>query len=173
MFIPRSVHATTTKARKNARISKGWRIFCRQMFSGLSAELLVHSRPLQCPNIDAIYYIRYCTRKISALRTEFLFRFPVYCRPVSLGFSAGIMDEIQPTVNAKAATVLCWNFRPICVSQVPSRNRIVAPARQPTQAGRIDSLESIPGLLKSLKIPSLGSFPESSDTVESERGGGG
>ena len=36
----------------------------------------------------------------------------------------------------------------------PSRNRFVVPARQATEAGGIHSLESIPGLLKSLKIPS-------------------
>ncbi len=34
------------------------------------------------------------------------------------------------------------------------RNRVVVPARQVTQAGRKDSLESISGLPKSLKIPS-------------------
>ncbi len=30
----------------------------------------------------------------------------------------------------------------------PSRNRVFVPARQATKAGRIDSLKSIPGLLK-------------------------
>jgi hypothetical protein len=34
----------------------------------------------------------------------------------------------------------------------PSRNRVVAPARQAAQAGGIDFLESISGLLNSLKI---------------------
>ncbi len=34
----------------------------------------------------------------------------------------------------------------------PSKNRVVVPIRQATKAGGIDSLESIPGLLKSLKI---------------------
>ncbi len=38
-----------------------------------------------------------------------------------------------------------------------ARNRVgigfVVPARQATQAGRIDSLESIPGLFKRFKIP--------------------
>ncbi len=33
--------------------------------------------------------------------------------------------------------------------------RLSYPARQATEAGGIDCLESIPGLLKSLKIPSL------------------
>ncbi len=37
----------------------------------------------------------------------------------------------------------------------PSRNRIVVPARQATKAGRIDYMESILGLLKSLKILAL------------------
>ncbi len=49
--------------------------------------------------------------------------------------------------------IQCWNFRTIYGGQEPSRNRIVVPARQATQAGGIDSLESIPGLLYSLKIP--------------------
>jgi hypothetical protein len=35
------------------------------------------------------------------------------------------------------------------------RNRAAVPARQATQAGGIDFLESIPGLLKSFKISSL------------------
>ncbi len=39
--------------------------------------------------------------------------------------------------------------------QEPSRNRVVVPARRTTQAGGIDSLESILGLLKSLKIRAL------------------
>jgi hypothetical protein len=34
----------------------------------------------------------------------------------------------------------------------PSRNRVFVPARQATQSGGIGSLESILGLLKSLKI---------------------
>ncbi len=37
----------------------------------------------------------------------------------------------------------------------PSRIRVIVPGHQATQAGEIDSLESIPGLLKSLKITSL------------------
>jgi hypothetical protein len=36
--------------------------------------------------------------------------------------------------------------------QAPNRNRVVVPARQATPAGGIDSLELVPGLLKSLKI---------------------
>ncbi len=38
------------------------------------------------------------------------------------------------------------------------RNRVVVPARQATQAGGIDTLESIPGLHKSLKIPALDTY---------------
>jgi hypothetical protein len=47
-----------------------------------------------------------------------------------------------------------WNFRTIYGGKEPSRNRFVSyrPIKA-TQAGGIDSLESIPGLLKSLKIP--------------------
>ncbi len=41
----------------------------------------------------------------------------------------------------------CWNFRTVYEGQELSRNRVVVPARQATQAGGIDSLESIPGLL--------------------------
>jgi hypothetical protein len=37
----------------------------------------------------------------------------------------------------------------------PSRKMVIAPARQVTEDGGIDSLESIPGLLISLKIPAL------------------
>jgi hypothetical protein len=37
----------------------------------------------------------------------------------------------------------------------PSRNRVVVPARQATQPGGIGSLETILGLLKSLKIRAL------------------
>jgi hypothetical protein len=49
---------------------------------------------------------------------------------------------------------LCWNFRTIHRGEEPSRNRVVVPARHYI-CWRNDSLESIPGLLKSLKIPSL------------------
>jgi hypothetical protein len=38
----------------------------------------------------------------------------------------------------------------------PSRNRVVVPARQTNQAGGVGSLESILGLLNSLKIRALG-----------------
>ncbi len=37
--------------------------------------------------------------------------------------------------------------------QEPSRKRVLVPARQATEAGGIDSLESISGLHRSLKIP--------------------
>ncbi len=37
----------------------------------------------------------------------------------------------------------------------PTINSVTVPARQATQAGRIDTLESIPGLLKSWKIRAL------------------
>jgi hypothetical protein len=37
----------------------------------------------------------------------------------------------------------------------PSSNRVVVPARQATQAGGLDTLESIPGFFKSLKIAPL------------------
>ncbi len=55
---------------------------------------------------------------------------------------------------------LCWNFRTIYGGQEPSRNRVVVPARQVTQAGETDSLESVSGLIKSLNIPLL-SFMQS------------
>ncbi len=47
------------------------------------------------------------------------------------------------------------DFIPTYGGQEPRRNRVVTPARQAKQAGGIDSLESIPWLLKSFKIPSL------------------
>ncbi len=46
----------------------------------------------------------------------------------------------------------CWNLRTTYGGKEPSRNRVVVPARQATKAGGIVSLESIPGLHKSLKI---------------------
>ena len=46
-------------------------------------------------------------------------------------------------------------FRTNLWGQEPSRNRVVVPARQVTQADGIESLKSIPGLLKSLIIPPL------------------
>ncbi len=46
-----------------------------------------------------------------------------------------------------------WNFlNSLWGLKEPSTRRVAVPTRQATQAGRIDSLESIPGLLKSLKI---------------------
>ncbi len=52
-------------------------------------------------------------------------------------------------------TILCWNFKTIYGGQEPSINSVVVPACQATQAGGSDSLESIPGLLKSFKIRTL------------------
>jgi hypothetical protein len=43
---------------------------------------------------------------------------------------------------------LCWNCLTTYESWEPIRNRVVVPARQATQSGGIDSLESILGLLK-------------------------
>ncbi len=60
----------------------------------------------------------------------------------------------------------CWNFRTINGDYEPSRNRVVVPERKGildclyrvlgiNSSDGINSSESIPGLLKSLKIPSL------------------
>ncbi len=56
--------------------------------------------------------------------------------------------------RSRYITLQCWNFRTTYGGQAPSRNWVVVSARQATQASGIDSMESIPGLLKSLKIPS-------------------
>ncbi len=40
-------------------------------------------------------------------------------------------------------------------TEEPSRNKLIIPARQATYAGGIDSLESILGFIKSLKIRAL------------------
>jgi len=50
---------------------------------------------------------------------------------------------------------LCLNFRTIYGGLEPCRNRVVVPARQAIRPGGIGSLESIFGLLKSLKIRAL------------------
>ncbi len=55
----------------------------------------------------------------------------------------------------------CWNFKTIYESQ--NRNRVVVPAREATQAGGINTLESIPGLLKKIL----------KTVLDVERGGGG
>jgi hypothetical protein len=52
-------------------------------------------------------------------------------------------------------TDLGWNFRTIYRGQEPRRNRVDVPACRAAEADKIDSLESIPRLLKSLKIPPL------------------
>jgi hypothetical protein len=41
------------------------------------------------------------------------------------------------------------------IKKLRKGNRVLVPARQPTESGRIGSLESILGLLKSLKIRAL------------------
>ena len=46
---------------------------------------------------------------------------------------------------------LCWNFRTIYGGQEPSRNMVIVPARQATQAGGSYSLELIPWLHKRFK----------------------
>ncbi len=55
------------------------------------------------------------------------------------------------TVEEIALASQSWNFQTIYGDQEPSRKRVVVPARQATYAVGINSLESIPGLLKSLK----------------------
>ncbi len=57
-------------------------------------------------------------------------------------------EEVEKT----SIRVQCWDFRTICGGQESSRNRVVVPARQAAKTGGINSLESIPRLLKSLKI---------------------
>jgi hypothetical protein len=52
----------------------------------------------------------------------------------------------------------CWNFQTVYGGQEQSRKRVVVPARQASQQGGIVSLESILGLLKSLKIWALVGF---------------
>jgi hypothetical protein len=49
----------------------------------------------------------------------------------------------------------CWNFLTVYRGGKSSRNTVVVAARQATQAGGIDSLESILGLLRSFKIRAL------------------
>ncbi len=49
----------------------------------------------------------------------------------------------------------CCIFRTIFGGYKPNSNRVVVPARQATSAGGINSLESIPELLKSKKLPFL------------------
>jgi hypothetical protein len=51
-----------------------------------------------------------------------------------------------------AALIQGWNFRTINGGKEPSRKRVVVPSPQATWAGEMDSLKSIPGLLKRLKI---------------------
>ncbi len=55
--------------------------------------------------------------------------------------------------NLSESSTLCNVSAVISAGILANRNRVVVPARQPTLAGEIDSLESIPGPLKSLKIP--------------------
>ncbi len=58
-------------------------------------------------------------------------------------------------ISKKQWTTLWWNFKTIYGCLEPSRNRVVVPASQATQPGRIGSLESILGPKKSLKIRGL------------------
>ncbi len=75
----------------------------------------------------------------------------------------------QIYVHSGKCSAQCWNLGTIYGGQKPSRNKIVVPTRQATQAGGIDSLESIPGLFTSLRIPSQlsGLSPEKSNAVHS------
>ncbi len=50
---------------------------------------------------------------------------------------------------------LCWIYNNLWGLGTESRNRVSLPARQATQPGGIGFLESIFGLLKSLKIRAL------------------
>ncbi len=65
----------------------------------------------------------------------------VYSKLTKIAYSSVLVWEIL--------AVQCWNFWTIYGGQEPSRNRVL----QATWASGIDSLESISGLHRSLKIP--------------------
>ncbi len=69
----------------------------------------------------------------------------------------------QVRIPSCICNTLCQNFKTIYGDQEPSRNRVVVPTRKTTQAGGIDSLEWIPGLLTSLK--NIVSVSVSHDTI--------
>jgi hypothetical protein len=73
-------------------------------------------------------------------------------------FASSLQQRRQPSflpTFPPAQSFQCWYFITIYYlwGLGDSRNRVVVPVRQATQAGGINTLESIPGLLTSLKIP--------------------
>ncbi len=104
-------------------------------------------------------YIYMYSQKVCIIHSTYE-KFQVHICPVSFLTNAALFPNrgectVQYSTFVARNYGLCWNFRTIFGGQEPSRNRDVVPARQATQAGGIDSLESIPGLLKKFKIPSL------------------
>jgi hypothetical protein len=73
---------------------------------------------------------------------------------VVLKFLKGKLFPLEDTRRCK--TLSAGIFKQSIGGWEPSRNRVVVPARQATQPGGIGSLESILGLLKSLKIRAQG-----------------
>ncbi len=59
--------------------------------------------------------------------------------------------DINKKVVLLVALIPGWDFRTINGGKEPSRKRVVVPARQATWAGEMDSLKSIPGLLKRIQ----------------------
>ncbi len=65
------------------------------------------------------------------------------------------LTEVLLSVDCAAAEKPVLEFENNQWGRGPSRNSVVVPARQATQPGGIGSLESILGLIKSLKIRAL------------------
>jgi hypothetical protein len=78
----------------------------------------------------------------------------VKCKNIRTVFSLQL-EEPQPKLNiylSQNGSNPVLEILTIYSGSEPSRNRVVVPARQATQAGEIDSLGSFPRLLTSLKI---------------------
>ncbi len=107
----------------------------------LSAAFFLLLRTLHAVHL---YIVHYSIQKLNFyLGTSF-----VTCSPTGKqGIVSGILSSLAHSI------VQCWNFRTIYEGY---RNRVGVGLsyRQATKAGGINSLESIPELLKSLKIPS-------------------
>ncbi len=108
--------------------------------------------------IRSRFYVLQFLKKESLFYT--LYMQPTHCIMLYNKFTCKYDKIIHPILKGflsfqwRKRRDQCWNFRTFYGGQEPSRNRVDEPARQATQAGGIDSLELIPGLLKSLKIPS-------------------
>jgi hypothetical protein len=145
-------------------------VFSSHLFSEISSLLYI-SLHYSCTSFSWLSIVYYHSRLflsiLSSLSPSSLFLFFICLMFFHLYhlscviFSFLILAQCFPLILLLFVFLSCtfsriqsWNFKTFYGGWEPSRNRVIVLARH-ARGGGIDALESIPGLLKSLKIRAL------------------